>query len=304
MSRLLACWILLTSLASIGCAGIVRAPIPAPTNPLAYAIEAPDGGHATLFGSVHVGQKAPPPLPPTLAAALSSAELLVFEIDLSRITPDELAAIMLELGTLADGRRLRDVISGETWAAVAAHAKANGIDLAPLDRFEPWVVALHFAGLTFQSAGFESEHGVEESVRKDSAMKPIRGLETPHEQFDTFHSLPFPIQERMLLETVDPSAATDGAPDIAALVEAWRTGDGSMLEGILFADADDPEMAPFYQATYFDRNRRMAEGLRDILATQTNAFVVVGVAHLLGDQGIPALLVQRGFRVERLHAAP
>jgi len=282
---------------ALGCAGLfARTP---PTSPIAYRIEAPHGSTGWLFGSLHVGRAEGHPLPSRLARALDEADLLVLEIDLSSSSEADRAAVMLELGTLEDGLRLRDVVSRDTWMAVVAKSQETGSNLAALDRLEPWVVTFYFTSQMFQRAGLESDHGVEQSVMAAKpATKPVRGLETLEEQFAAFDGLPFELQERMLSDALG-STSEDGN-ELGGLLEAWRQGDEDWLEAIVFDELDDPEMQPFFESTYFRRNRRMARGIEEILAEQTGIFTVVGVGHLLGAEGIPALLEQAGFRVERV----
>jgi uncharacterized protein YbaP (TraB family) len=282
---------------ALGCASLFsRTP---PTSPLAYEIETPTGAKGWLFGSIHLGRPEGQALPPRLARALEEAELLVLEIDLSSTSEADLAATMLELGTLEDGLRLRDVISRDTWTAVVTRSQETGSNLAALDRLEPWVVSFFFTSQMFQAAGLESDHGVERNVMAaKSAAKPVRGLETPRQQFAAFDGLSYALQERMLADAV--AAPTEGDDGIGGLLEAWRQGDTAWLEAILFEDLNDPEMAPFFESTYFRRNRQMARGLEDILAEQSGIFAVIGVGHLLGEEGIPVLLEQAGFRVERV----
>ena len=268
-------------------------------SPLAYRLENPNGASGWLFGSLHHGRDARPLMPPRLQQALDDAELVVLEIDLSRTSEGDLVAAMLELGSLEEGLRLRDVITRDTWAAVVEHAQETGSDLAALDRLEPWVVYLFFSNRSLERAGFDSEHGVERTVMAEKPeTKPVRGLETPEEQFSAFDGLPLPLQERLLLDAIaEPGEATGG--DIRALAEAWVGGDAQRLEAILIPD-DDPEMAPFYERIYFRRNHHMARGLRAILDEQSNVFAIVGVGHLLGEEGLPRLLEDSGLRVERV----
>ena len=86
------------------------------------------------------------------------------------------------------------------------------------------------------------------------------------------------------------------------MISAWRRGDDTALEGIVFRQIDQPEFAPFYESILFGRNQQMAEQIAELAKDGKTRLVVVGVAHMLGDRGIPALLLRRGFQVEKLGA--
>jgi len=264
--------------------------------PLAYHVVAPNGSRALLLGSIHLARPGDWELPTSIVTALERSDVLVFEIDLSTHSPEEMMSLMLDVGGLPPDRRLRDQGSDETWRLLEERAPRQEVPLDTLDRLEPWVVALHFMGGSLSEAGFDAEHGVEQGVLEVAGAKPIRGLETPLEQLRIFDQLEAPLQERMLRDALEPP----DRPTLDAMLDAWRRGDAATLHAILFEDRDDPLMAPLYEATFPRRNLRMAVALSHILQDVRRAFVVVGVGHLVGERSLPQVLGRAGYRVERL----
>ncbi len=58
----------------------------------------------------------------------------------------------------------------------------------------------------------------------------------------------------------------------------------------------------FLQRVLLDeRNPNMANKIEALLKTDKKTFVAVGALHLIGAQGVPALLQQRGYEVEKLY---
>jgi uncharacterized protein YbaP (TraB family) len=49
------------------------------------------------------------------------------------------------------------------------------------------------------------------------------------------------------------------------------------------------------------RNPEMAASIENIMKADRTAFVGVGLLHLLGEQGVPELLRQRGYQVEQIY---
>ena len=45
----------------------------------------------------------------------------------------------------------------------------------------------------------------------------------------------------------------------------------------------------------------MAEKIAGLLNAPGSSFVAVGLLHLVGSKGVPALLQQRGYQVEKLY---
>lgn len=288
------------ALAVLGCAAPAPpAPEPAEVaSPLAFEVESPAGARAVLFGSAHLARPDQWSLPETVTRAFENAKVLVLEVDLSATTPEEMQELMLALGVMPPGQRLRQVVSDETWRLLEAHAADTGIELALLDRLKPWVVALQLSVLSMQQAGFDAQHGVELSLLRESNGIPLRGLETPYEQLAVFDGLPYPVQDRMLLEALKPRA--EQTSELDELMEAWRRGDAERIEAIVFKDRSDPKLARFYEEIYERRNRRMAEALEEILAETHPAFVVVGAGHLVGDKSVQAWLRESGFRMRQV----
>lgn len=284
--------------AGVGCAGAPPEPVEPAVDPLAFEIEAPDGARAMLFGSIHVARPGDWALPDPVSRALAAADVLVLEIDLSTTSEAEMLEIMLGLGVMPPGKRLRQVVRRETWTLLGQRAHELELPLDTLDKLKPWVVALQFVGLSLRSAGFEAQHGVERGLVESTETLPVRGLETPFEQLSIFDNLPYPVQDRMLFEALQPSE--EQGPELDSLLDAWRRGDAEAMEAILFKDRGDPQLARFYEETYDLRNLRMAESIEQILHEERQAFVVVGAGHLIGQRGLPSLLREAGYEVRQV----
>ena len=278
--------------AALGCAGPRVEPEAA--TPLAYEIRAPSGGRALLFGSIHVARANQWALPDSLARELERADLLVLEIDPSATSAEEIGRLVFGLGAMPPGQRLRQVVSDETWQLLEERAPEMGQSIEQLDRLKPWAVMLQLWKFSLRGSGFHAKHGVERDLVAGAPGLPMRGLETPYEQLSTLDDLPFPVQDRMLLDALRPG------DDLDALMRAWLDGDRERLQAIVFDDSRDPKLAIFYEQFYYQRNARMAEALEEILQETRRAFVVVGAAHLLGTRGIPSLLRASGYQVRQV----
>ena len=80
---------------------------------------------------------------------------------------------------------------------------------------------------------------------------------------------------------------------LVAARDAYAAGDLPVMEQVFGRDPTGTMLAP--------RNRRWLPKLEAYLAGG-GAFVAVGIGHLVGPEGLPALLAADGYRVER--AAP
>ena len=272
---------------------------PAAADPALWTLQ---GRHnrVYLFGSVHMlGDEDfvfPGAADSHLGSAYDDAEALVMEV-----SPGETGAPALLTATVSraidpQGRTLDELLGSEA-GAVHAAAEKHGIDLVPFARFEPWFASLV---ITVQSAlrqGLAAEHGVEQRVAAaaDRDGKPITGLETVDEQLEFFDRLSPAVQGQLLLKTIEESQGDDDR--LGALVDAWKRGDVAELERLMAPEFEEfPELRA---SLVVDRNRRWVEQILPLLDDDRDYLIVVGALHLVGSDGVPALLARRGVRATR-----
>src|SRR5690606_21738167 len=125
---------------------------------------------------------------------------------------------------LPQGTVLRDVLPPEAYATAEARTRALGIDLALLERFEPWLVAITLLDLGLQAQGYSSQLGVEQYLvgKAAAARKPITGLETLDEQVGLFDELAPDAQRDLLLQSLDEIA--EAGERLGEITAAWRDG--------------------------------------------------------------------------------
>ena len=250
-----------------------------------------------LLGSIHVLRAGDEGLPAAAEDAYDDAEQLVMEIDLDDVAAGDPAALlgaMQRMALLPEGDSLREVL-GADFDAINERARGAGLDLALLDRFAPWFVAVTLLQLELAKRGFSPELGVEQmlATRAVADGKPIQGLETAEQQFAVLAGLPMPMQKRFLVMTLEDAAGLDA--EIDELMQAWREGDSDALARLLSEEFDEfPEL---YKPLTEDRNRAWLGQLVELLDDRDDYLVVVGALHLVGRNSVVDLLRQRGYEV-------
>jgi uncharacterized protein YbaP (TraB family) len=225
----------------------------------------PDGAVVYLLGTVHIARRAAV-LDPAIERAFAASESLVLEVRPGELDPQVVAANLVEVGTLPEGKELPDVISRETWTLLEKRLADDPIPVEGIVMFEPWVVALMLQGGQYQAMGFTQEQGMEfQMVRRAKARgMRISGLETAQDQLQLFDALDYPTQELLLLEVL--KSPEEGRRQLAALLAAWERGDLDEIERfIAISFADNPAGDAFLEATIFERNRNMARTIGTLL---------------------------------------
>jgi uncharacterized protein len=146
--------------------------------------------------------------------------------------------------------------------------------------------------------GFNPMLGVEMTMTSRAARdgKPIEGLETVDEQLAFLDGLPLDVQSEMLIQTLAEGAALEESID--GVIEAWRNGDMATLEADLLSSIE--EQSELSEVLITGRNRRWVEAIVGMLGGDQDYLVIVGALHLVGDDGVPALLEKKGLGIQQL----
>jgi hypothetical protein len=251
-----------------------------------------------LLGSVHLLRAGDHPLPSVIDEAYDNAETLMMELDMDDIDPVEAQSLLTELGLIHDDRSLNDIMGPEDYAEAEALAKAADIPLTMLAKSEPWLAAITVEQLMLARIGFNPLFGIENHLMEKSADdgKDIIGLETIREQLEFLDGMSLESQRALLLQSLKESVDIQKIMD--ELVDAWRHGDVAFLEVNMLDEMKQyPEL---YKTIVVDRNASWLRKIEDLLDHQDDYLIVVGALHLIGDDGVPALLARRGYEVRQL----
>ena len=257
-------------------------------------------GPSTLYlvGSVHLLTKDYYPLDPALETAFKDSDTVVEEVDLGEMMATENQLSLLMEGMLPSGQSLDKILSPATYALVSKRIDSLGLPVEPLKRLKPWLLAITLLGMEWQKAGFEAELGLDKHFYDLSmaAKKPVQGLETVAFQISRFDEMTSDEQERLLAETLKELDTQQA--EVTRLADAWKAGDAATVERIVLQDLkSDPRL---YQRMLVDRNRDWLPKIEALVARGRRPFVVVGAAHLVGADGLLAMLRARGFTIEQL----
>jgi uncharacterized protein YbaP (TraB family) len=258
---------------------------------------------AYLFGTVHMGTADFYPLPPEVSRALGEATRVVVELD-TRANDAYLAALAHH-GRYAPGDDLRRHLSPKVLALLTEALHARGVSVASMAHYKPWLVANLLLSMELERKGYRRDQGVEQALL-DAARRhgaAVTELESADYQLGLFDTL-YPAQsERYLEETLDGLADGSATRKVQAVVDAWASGDTRALDALLEdATTGTGVMAEFTRRVLLGRrNPEMAARIERFMRRDSVTFVGVGCLHLLGANGLPQLLAQRGYLVERIY---
>src|SRR6185503_12346186 len=245
-------------------------------------------GVVYLVGSVHMLTKDFYPLAPSLEAAFKDSDLLVEEVDLAEMLTPTAQFSLLAKGMLPAGQTIDKVISPATMALVSSRLENLGMPLPALQQFKPWFLAMTLMAVEWQKAGFDAALGLDKHFydRAQTDRKAVQGLETTEYQISRFDGMTMSQQDHFLAESLKD--LDNEKASVQKLAAAWKAGDLPTVERFVLQDLkDDPLL---YQRLLVDRNRNWLPKIEALFARPGRAFVVVGAAHLVGPDGLLAML--------------
>jgi len=255
------------------------------------------GGVVYLVGSVHLLTKDFYPLNGAIEGAYKESDLLVEEVDMGELLAPGSQMQVLSRGLMSGDQSLDKVLSPSTYALFSKRATDIGIPVEALRRMKPWMIALTIEAMEWQKAGFDADLGLDKHFydRAQADGKTVKGLETVDYQIARFDEMPMELQDHLLAETIK-GIDTEQA-NMSKLMESWRIGDAPAVERIVLKDLQqEPQL---YQRLLVERNKNWMPQLESFFARRGPAFVVVGAAHLVGPDGLIAMLRAKGYTVDQ-----
>lgn len=259
-----------------------------------------EGKTSYLFGTIHVGKQDFFPLEPEVTAALAKSSALVLELDVRSSAAYYRA--LARHGQYPAGQTIRDHLSPEAMARLqAALAKVN-LPLRSVEHYRPWVVANLLVGQEIEKSGFHRGLGVEGYLLSQASKKPLLELEDADYQLGLFGALDDAQQEAYLLENIDEVNSGAALRKSAGLIDAWGAADAARIAALTQElTTGDTVSARFMDRTLLGkRNPEMAASIEAIMR-KGDAFIGIGLLHLVGEKGVPALLRQHGYEVEKVY---
>lgn len=257
-----------------------------------------DGNVVYLLGSIHVANEVMYPLRDELNVAFAEADYLAVEVD-GTVEDPNLGTYIENLGSYNDGTTLRDHVSPEVYAFLVELLTELEIPTNVLDPYEPWYASMILDSIASEDSEYESELGIDNYFMNNAleAEIPIMELESFESQFGMYDGFSDELQEQLLIGSIygfyQEEDSTEG------LSEIWMAGDVEELTQMAEDMQGDEE---YYNAMLLDRNVLMAQKINGFLTGSQPAtfFVVVGALHMVGEDGLVALLEEKGYTVTRL----
>lgn len=253
-------------------------------------------GEVVLFGSFHLLAPGLDWRPPALDEALAKADELCFEIPEGEADDPGAVALLRREASLHGGRRLADELPPPLYLRLARDARALGLDPALMEGLKPWAVDLLLTETLAGQAGAQADAGVEHTLAGLAGPKVRRcALETAQSQIALLASLGDRDGAADLGVSLDD--VEKGPALFTRMMNAYADGDLGVLKAWAL-DELKAESPRAYRKLFVARNLVFARAVEARLRRPGLTVVVVGEGHMLGPDGVPAILRRHGHAVD------
>ena len=215
-----------------------------------------------LIGTVHLLRHETEWASPKLDKALAESSELWLEV------PDaddqQLAAQLIQRYGVDSKKPLSQKLSFIEKEKLSKLAADYHIPAGNLETLQPWTVAMIFAVLPIQKAGYDPNSGVDRILQNKAKEKgeKIEGFETLEEQVRLLADLPEKEQIAFLDDTFEDVA--EGIEKLDKIAVAWVNGDTRTIDDLLVREMKK-EYPTLYEKLIVERNVRWSEKIEKML---------------------------------------
>ena len=258
------------------------------------------GPHSTvyLFGTIHALQKDQSWHSAKIDAAIKESGTLWLEVpnvdDSASMQP-----LILQMG-MDPAHPLSTKLTPDQLAKLNKAATSAGLPggESMLEPLKPWLAALTVSLSPILKAGFDPNSGVELELKPEfvKANKPVKGFETAEQQIHYFADMSDKAQVDYLISEIDD---LDTAVDkFKKMVAAWYAGDLAAMDQLNNAEFRD-KYPDLFQTLVVKRNQNFTAQIETMVKGDGVSFVAIGAGHMVGKDGVPAMLEKEGYKVVR-----
>lgn len=278
--------------------------------PLFFKAIDQNGNYIFLLGTIHLGFKDWYPLPEVIMTSLQDSEELLTEVDLSILNnPDQLSDVLKDPGSISDllkygihmltakSKLLSEVFDEKQLQLLSEHTGKSIEELSSLTVSRAVEIIPSYM---YNEAGCSILYGIDVVLAKYAGEKGIRitGIETLGSQLNVLSVNTDEQNEKTLVELV--THYPEEVEALKQLLNAYASGDINAIKETLSADTTATDNPELNKAMMTDRNVEFVKVAKEYLEKGKKAFIAIGAAHIIADDGIVPVLQSEGYTIEQL----
>ena len=255
------------------------------------------GGRTSwLYGTVHIARAQWVFPGPAIVRALQQSDVLALELNVLD------AESLKPLTQPAEPGAAQRVLSGGRAERLLRQTALACLPPAALDALRPAFRAITLVVLSARHDGFYPDFGIDAVLAgaAQAMKKPIIALESAQDQIDLLAGRNEAEEQIIVDAALDELESGKGRAQGALLMQAWADADIDKLNDYprWCRCMETPDERALMKRMLDDRNVLMAGKIAALHSSGQRVFAGIGALHMVGEQGLPALMRAKGFRVE------
>ena len=251
-----------------------------------------------LGATFHMLRETDYPLPSEFGKAYKASEIVVFETDIGKLQEPSTRQKLLAQFMYADGSTIDKHLSARTYGELSAYCKSNGIPLEAFKQLKPSLLIVTLTAVELMKLGV-TQRGVDLFFYglANEDRKIVKGLETVEEQINYLVSMADGNEDDFVTYSINDMKNVK--QQFESLANAWRKGDAEKIDEYIVAELRT-KLPHVYKKLFTDRNSKWLPMIEAYMNTPETEFILVGAGHLVGSEGIIALLRKKGYTIDKL----
>ena len=254
------------------------------------------GRTSWLYGTVHAARAEWLFPGPAIVRALLQSDALALELNVLD------AESLKPLTQPVDPAQAQRVLIDGRAERLARQTSMACLPPAALDQLRPALRAITLLVLGVRQDGFYTDFAVDAVLAgaAQAMKKPIIALESAQDQVDLLAGRSDTEERSILDAALKELESGKGSEQGVLLMQAWAAADVARLNDypVWCKCMDQPQDRAMMKRLLDDRNVLMADKIALMHDAGQRVFAGVGVLHMIGKQGLPALMRAKGYRVE------
>ncbi len=254
-----------------------------------------------LMGSIHIADSSLYPLDSIYEQALNSGRFLAVETDIT--SPQVSSEITNYLANLIvnTSQPLDKILNPQDKVQMDTLLMRLGISFETFRFLPPWITAMQLTQFELARLGYDGSQGIDLHFiqRAKELHKDVISLEDPLSTLKIFADLSAEVQRQMLVSTF--SELLNSSKLFEELLSAYKEGNLDRIHSILIDEYyKEPELKGLMEQLLYQRNQGMAQAIIKQIKIENKGMIVVGLAHLVGEQSILEYLEKAGYSIEKV----
>ena len=255
-----------------------------------------DGRSSYLYGTIHAARAEWMYPGPVTLDALRASDTLALELDV--LDPDVQRRLAQSIG----GSRT-DPLPPALVRRIERQLKSQCVEFETFAKLAPEFQIASLSVMAARRDGLDPAHAIDLvlAVLAREFGKPVASLETPELQMRALRMPSHAETIDFVSSGLDDLESGRTRPMLNRIAKVWTEGNYAELSRFesWCNCVDTATEKAAMKRMLDDRNPQLAASIDSLHSSGTRVFAAVGSLHMIGPKGLPALLRQRGYRVEQ-----